>query len=207
LTPDVVYKHFQNLTDTQREQFNALGDLYKEWNDKINVVSRKDIEQIYLHHVLHSLGIAKWTEFPVSSHVLDFGTGGGFPGLPLAILFPHVNFHLVDSIGKKIKVVEAVGSAIGLNNLKASHTRVEELKGKYDFVTCRAVAPLKQIYGWTKHLLQKRVAHEHAGSWILLKGGDLQTEILESGREVNTIPLANYFEEDFFVDKFIVSMR
>lgn len=207
MTADIVYKHFHNLTAQQRDQFDALGSLYKEWNDKINVVSRKDIEQIYLHHVLHSLGIAKWTEFPAASHVLDFGTGGGFPGIPLAVFFPHVNFHLVDSIGKKIKVVEAVCKALDLKNLKASHVRVEDLKGKYDFITCRAVAPLKQIYDWTKHLVQKRLPHPHAGEWILLKGGDLTDEIKESGRTVRTFPLTDFFRDDYFNDKFIVSMR
>jgi 16S rRNA (guanine527-N7)-methyltransferase len=204
---DVVYNYFPQLTEQQRAQFDALGPLYKEWNDKINVVSRKDIEQLYLHHVLHSLGIAKWTALPAGAEVLDFGTGGGFPGIPLAIMFPDVHFHLVDSIGKKIKVVQAVANEIGLQNVRASHTRVEDLKQKYDFITCRAVAPLTQIYGWTRHLLHKRLAHAHAGEWILLKGGDLQDEIKESGRPVTTQPLSAYFSEEFFQDKFVVSMR
>lgn len=207
MNPDIVFKYFPNLTQVQREQFERLGGLYKEWNEKINVISRKDIEQLYEHHVLHSLGIAKWISFPDNASVLDFGTGGGFPGIPLAIMFPNVRFHLVDSIGKKIKVVNEVASGIGLVNVKATHTRVEDLNERYDFITCRAVAPLKQIVGWTKHLLQKRIDHERAGSWVLLKGGDLTNEIKESGRSGFTIPLSNYFEEQFFADKFIVSMK
>jgi len=203
----VVYKYFPDLSLEQRRQFDALGGLYKEWNDKINVVSRKDIDELYLHHVLHSLGIAKFLGFPEGSHVLDFGTGGGFPGIPLAIMFPQTRFHLVDSIGKKIKVVNEVANGIGLTNVKATHTRVEDLREKYDFVTCRAVAPLSQIYGWTKHLVVKRLPHERAGGWVLLKGGDLHMEISESGRKVTMVPLTDYFNEEFFTDKFIVSMR
>ncbi|HZF99877.1 MAG TPA: 16S rRNA (guanine(527)-N(7))-methyltransferase RsmG [Chitinophagales bacterium] len=207
LDPEIVSKYFSGLMLRQREQFERLGGLYKDWNDKINVVSRKDIEQLYEHHVLHSLAIAKWISFPDDSSVLDFGTGGGFPGIPLAIMFPNVQFHLVDSIGKKIKVVNEVAGGIGLVNVNATHTRVEELNERYDFITCRAVAPLKQIVDWTKHLLQKRIDHEHAGEWVLLKGGDLKNEIKESGRVASTIPLSNYFEEEFFADKFIVSMK
>ena len=207
MNPEIVFKYFPDLTQTQRNQFERLGGLYKEWNEKINVISRKDIEQLYEHHVLHSLGIAKWISFPDNASVLDFGTGGGFPGIPLAIMFPNVRFHLVDSIGKKIKVVNEVADGIGLANVKATHTRVEELKERYDFITCRAVAPLKQIVGWTKNLLQKRIEHEHAGEWVLLKGGDLKEEIKESGRVASTILLGNYFEEEFFADKFIVSMK
>ena len=207
MNPDIVFKYFPELSQQQREQFERLGGLYKDWNDKINVISRKDIEQLYEHHVLHSLGIAKWISFPDNASVLDFGTGGGFPGIPLAIMFPNVKFQLVDSIGKKIKVVNEVAGATGLVNVKATHTRVEDLKERYDFITCRAVAPLKEIVGWTKHLLQKRIDHEHAGQWVLLKGGDLQNEIKESGRVATTIPLSNYFDEAFFADKFIVSMR
>lgn len=204
---DIVFKYFPDLTQIQRDQLERLGGLYKEWNEKINVISRKDIEQLYEHHVLHSLGIAKWISFPDNASVLDFGTGGGFPGIPLAIMLPNVQFHLVDSIGKKIKVVNEVANGIGLVNVKATHTRVEVLNEKYDFVTCRAVAPLKQIVGWTRHLLQKRINHEYAGSWVLLKGGDLKGEIKESGRSAVTVPLSIYFEREFFADKFIVSMK
>ena len=207
MSADVVYKYFPDLTKEQHERLDALGQLYKDWNEKINVVSRKDIDSLYLHHVLHSLGIAKWIQFPIESHVLDFGTGGGFPWIALAIMFPKVHFHLVDSIGKKINVVKAVANEIGLVNVKATHERVEELRDRYDFITCRAVAPLIQIVDWTKHLMQYKVDHQLAGTWILLKGGDLDQEIKESNRPIETIPLTNYFNEDFFNDKYIVSMR
>lgn len=204
---NVIFHYFKNFSAEQKQQIDRLGELYKHWNSQINVISRKDIDNIYVHHVLHSLAISRWIQFPADSLVLDFGTGGGFPGIPLAIAFPKVQFHLVDSIGKKIKVVKAIADELGLRNVRASHARVEELDLSFDFITCRAVAPLAQIVGWTKHLLRKKIEHEHAGTWILLKGGNLDEEIKEANRLTVTFPLSNYFNEPFFDDKYIVNMK
>ena len=181
-----------------------MKDVYEYWNQRINVVSRKDIEQIYLHHVLHSLAIAKLITFKPGTKVLDIGTGGGFPGIPLAILFPEVQFHLVDSIGKKITVVEEVSKSLGLTNVVAEKNRAEDLNMKVDFVLSRAVAQVRDQVQWTSKLIQKGGTNDLQNGWILLKGGDLKDEIRDSGKSADIIEISNWFQEDFFMTKKIV---
>ncbi|SMG34514.1 16S rRNA (guanine(527)-N(7))-methyltransferase RsmG [Sphingobacterium psychroaquaticum] len=204
-TVDIIYKYFPNLTDKQKEQFAQLAEVYPFWNNQINVVSRKDIESLYLHHVLHSLGIAKFiTKFAAGTRVLDVGTGGGFPGIPLAILFPEVHFHLVDSIGKKIKVVREVAQAIGLENVEADHIRAEELDYRYDFVVSRAVTRLADFAPWIRNKFEKKDKNGVPNGILYLKGGDLKEEIKESRLKAELHPLSDYFEEDFFETKYVV---
>lgn len=204
-TVDIIFKYFPNLSETQREQFAQLADLYPFWNNQINVVSRKDIESLYLHHVLHSLGIAKFiTEFTAGTRILDVGTGGGFPGIPLAIMFPNVQFHLVDSIGKKIKVVREVATAIGLKNVEADHIRAEELDYKYDFVVSRAVTRLVDFAPWIRNKFEKKDKNGIPNGILYLKGGDLKDEIKESRLKAELHPLSAYFKEDFFETKYVV---
>ena len=174
---DLLLKYFPNLTQLQISQFSQLQELYKDWNLKINVVSRKDIDELYLRHVLHSLGIAKVVQFKPNTKVLDVGTGGGFPGIPLAILFPETQFHLVDSIGKKIKVVNDVSEGLGLQNIKTTHGRVEEIKGTYDFIVSRAVAQMETFVFWTKGKINKKQQHPIKNGILYLKGGDLSDEL------------------------------
>ncbi len=203
---DVIQKYFSDFTDKQTEQFAALGDLYKEWNEMINVISRKDIDALYEKHVLHSLAIAAIVNFNNGAKVVDIGTGGGFPGIPLAIFFPEVEFLLVDSIGKKIKVVNAVKDAIGLKNVTAVHSRVEELKGKsFDFAVTRAVAPLAKLWGWINpYLKEGQNSEELANGLICLKGGNLENEIKESKLKVQAWAVSDIFEESFFEEKYVV---
>ncbi|SHM06235.1 16S rRNA (guanine(527)-N(7))-methyltransferase RsmG [Chitinophaga sp. CF418] len=202
---DIVLKYFSDFTDTQLEQFNALAGLYQEWNEKINVISRKDIDALYEKHVLHSLSIAAIADFPAGMQILDLGTGGGFPGIPLAIFFPEVKFHLVDSIGKKIKVVQGVSEALGLKNVTSAHTRVEDIKDrKFDIVVSRAVAPLKDLWRWSKPVLKKAPAHEQQPGLICLKGGDLTEEIADSGVRPRLTNIYKLFPEEFFLEKHIV---
>lgn len=184
-----------------------LGELYPHWNAQINVISRKDIESLYLHHVLHSLGIAKTLSFVAGTRILDVGTGGGFPGIPLAILFPEVEFHLVDSIGKKIKVVREVASAIGLKNVEAYHIRAEQLDEKYDFVVSRAVTRLVEFYPWIRNKFIKNDKNALPNGLLYLKGGDLTEEIRESKLKAQTFPLTDYFKEDFFETKYVVYVQ
>jgi len=200
----LIQKYFKNLTDDQIAKFDQLYDLYSFWNAQINVISRKDIEELYERHILHSLGIAKFCTFKPGEKVLDVGTGGGFPGIPLAILFPETQFHLVDSIGKKIKVVNEVATALGLSNVKASHLRAEQVTDKYDFVVSRAVTRLIDFYPWVAGKFNKESKNAIANGILYLKGGELTEEIKESHLKAELYPLADYFEEDFFETKFVV---
>jgi len=202
---ELILKYFPEITDTQLAQFKKLQELYEDWNLKINVVSRKDIDELYLRHVLHSLGIAKVQPFLPGSRILDVGTGGGFPGIPLAILFPEVQFHLVDSIGKKIKVVEEVVSGLQLQNVKTTNARVETVSGKYDFIVSRAVAQMETFVHWVAGKIAKKSLHERKNGILYLKGGDLAEE-LKYYPKSTVFPLYDYFEEDFFETKSVVHL-
>jgi len=201
---DIIYRYFPKLSEKQREQYRQLGELYSHWNTQINVVSRKDIDKLYLHHVLHSLGIAKFTNFVAGTRVLDVGTGGGFPGIPLAILFPDVQFHLVDSIGKKIKVVRNVATTLGLENVEADHIRAEQLDEKYDFIVSRAVTRLADFYPWVANKFLKKHKNAISNGILYLKGGDLNDELKESRLRAEVYALSDFFEEDFFETKHVV---
>ena len=202
---EIINKYFTNLTDNQRFQFEKLNELYQDWNLKINVVSRKDIDELYLRHVLHSLGIAKVIKFEPGSKVMDVGTGGGFPGIPLAILFPETQFHLVDSIGKKIKVVNEVVAGLGLENVITTHGRVEEVKDTYDFIVSRAVAQMETFVRWVKGRISKQQNHELRNGILYLKGGDLSEE-LKRYTSATIYDLTDYFQEDFFETKKVVHL-
>lgn len=205
---EYITQYFSEFTDAQLKQFEQLQSLYSDWNEKINVISRKDIEHLYLKHVLHSLSIAAVFNFADGTSIIDIGTGGGFPGIPLAIYFPEVRFHLVDSIGKKLKVIEAVAEAIGLENVTTQHIRAEEIKNrKFDFAVSRAVAQLKELWKWSKPLLQKNNKNDFANGLISLKGGDLAQEISESGLKPNQILLEEIFKEDYFKEKFMLYVK
>ncbi|WP_422859201.1 16S rRNA (guanine(527)-N(7))-methyltransferase RsmG [Flagellimonas sp. S174] len=203
MTADLIYQHFDMLDDTQKSRFEALEALYQDWNAKINVVSRKDIDELYLRHVLHSLGIAKIQTFNEGAEILDVGTGGGFPGIPLAILFPETQFTLVDAIGKKIKVVQEVIDGLQLENVKAVHSRVEDIKGQYDFIVSRAVAAMPTFVHWTKGKIKKNSTHERRNGILYLKGGDLSEE-LKDYTTAQIFDLKEYFSEDFFETKKVV---
>jgi 16S rRNA (guanine527-N7)-methyltransferase len=207
MTSDLILKYFPDATPVQQEQFARLQELYTFWNNQINVVSRKDIDLLYERHVLHSLGIAKVMPFMPGETVLDVGTGGGFPGIPLSILFPETRFHLVDSIGKKIKVVNEVAAALGLVNVRGTHARAEEIKEKFDFVVSRAVTQLKDFYPWVKGKFSKSTTNKLASGILYLKGGDLTQEIAESGLAVQQFYLKDYFEEDFFDTKQVIYVK
>jgi len=197
-----IQKYF-NLTPEQAKQFAQLEALYKDWNSKINVISRKNIDELYVNHVLHSLGIAKVIDFLPNASVLDVGTGGGFPGIPLAILFPETQFHLVDSIGKKLKVVDAVAVELGLKNVKTTHNRVENIKDKYDFIVSRAVTKMPDFVKWVKGKIKKESKHAFKNGILYLKGGDL-TQELSNYKTVQIFDLSNYFDEVFFETKKVV---
>ncbi|MDB9713700.1 16S rRNA (guanine(527)-N(7))-methyltransferase RsmG [Flavobacteriaceae bacterium] len=199
----LIFNYFPNLTQQQQDQFIALEALYQDWNLKINVVSRKDIEELYLRHVLHSLAIAKFISFNPGAQVLDVGTGGGFPGIPLAILFPETQFTLVDAIGKKIKVVQEVVDGLGLENVRAIHQRVEEDNNQYDFVVSRAVAAMPTFMRWIKGRIKKVSEHPIKNGVLYLKGGDLGEE-LQDYRTVQIYSLMDYYKEDFFETKKLV---
>lgn len=201
---DIIKKYFPTITDLQAEQFAQLEGLYNDWNSKINVISRKDIQNLYEHHVLHSLGIAKIVNFRDCTSIMDLGTGGGFPGIPLAILFPNVSFHLVDSIGKKVRVADEVATALGLKNVRFSHARAEEIKDKYDFVVTRAVMPMVDLVKVARKNIQKEQHNALPNGIITLKGGELNSEIA-SMRDISTVwDLGDYFEEEFFKTKKVV---
>lgn len=201
---DIILKYFPDLTDKQKEQFQALYDLYTDWNTKINVISRKDIENLYEHHVLHSLGIAKMIHFRPGTRIMDLGTGGGFPGIPLAILFPECRFHLVDSIGKKIKVVTEVATAIGLENVTLRHCRAEEEKGQFDFVVSRAVMPLENLVKIIRKNITKEQKNAYPNGLICLKGGELQHEAMPVKNQTEMYNLSDWFDEEFFETKKVV---
>jgi 16S rRNA (guanine527-N7)-methyltransferase len=204
---DLIKQYFEEFSPKQQLQFSALENLYASWNEKINVISRKDMENFYEHHVLHSLAIATQFDFPAGYNILDIGTGGGFPGIPLAIFFPEVHFHLADSIHKKLKVVDEVSAAIGLSNITTQHTRVENIKDrKFDIIVSRAVAPLKDLWFWSKPLLLKRPIDQpkKLSGLICLKGGDLSREISESRLRPRIWEIEKIFEQDFFKQKYIL---
>lgn len=201
---DIILKYFPQLTERQREQFAALDALYHDWNAKINVISRKDIDNLYEHHVLHSLGIARMIRFKAGTQIMDLGTGGGFPGIPLAILFPDTRFHLVDSIGKKIKVCTEVASALGLDNVTTRHCRAEEEKGKFDFVVSRAVMPLADLLKIIRKNIAKEQRNALPNGLICLKGGELDKETVAVKHHCMVTPLSDYFEEEFFETKKVI---
>ena len=207
MTSDILIKYFPEITPQQQAQFARLQELYTLWNSQINVISRKDIDLLYERHVLHSLGIAKVMTFLPGENVLDVGTGGGFPGIPLAILLPETRFHLVDSIGKKIKVVNEVAAALGLKNVKATHARAEEIKEQFDFVVSRAVTQLKDFYPWVKGKFSKQSKNKLPNGILYLKGGDLTQEIADAGLAVQQYHLKNYFEEEFFETKQVIYVK
>lgn len=202
---ELILKYFPNITEDQILKFKKLESLYKDWNLKINVVSRRDIEELYMRHVLHSLGIAKVLVFNDGTKLLDVGTGGGFPGIPLAILFPNCSFHLVDSIAKKIKVVEEVVAGLELANVKTTHSRVEDIHETYDFIISRAVAIMPTFVHWTKGKIAKKQNHQLKNGILYLKGGDL-TEELKDYKTASIYHLSDYFTEDFFETKKVVHL-
>lgn len=202
---ELIEKYFPEISEDQRIKFKELQDLYHDWNLKINVVSRKDIDELYLRHVLHSLGIAKVQRFKPGSLILDVGTGGGFPGIPLAILHPETSFHLVDSIGKKIKVVNEVVEGLGLQNVVTTNSRVEEIKGNFDFIVSRAVAVMPTFVHWVKGKIAKESKHELKNGILYLKGGDLAEELVEYPK-ASIYDLKDYFEEEFYHTKKVVHL-
>lgn len=201
---EIIQKYFHNLTDKQIEQFSAIEELYPEWNSKINVISRKDIENLEVNHILHSLGITEFINFTDESEILDLGTGGGLPGIPLAIYFPKVKFHLVDRIGKKLKVAQDIAEKVGLSNVTFQHGDINEVKGKFDFVVSRAVMDLNQMVPLVKRLISKANQNAIPNGLICLKGGDLDEEIAQYKKSIIVTELKTYFEEPYFETKKIV---
>jgi 16S rRNA (guanine527-N7)-methyltransferase len=205
----ILTKYFTDFTAKQLEQFDALKELYEDWNQKINVISRKDLDNFYLHHVLHSLAIATQFDFPAGYEIMDLGTGGGFPAIPLAIFFPEVHFHLADSINKKLKVAQAVADAIELKNITVQHTRAENIYDKkFDVIISRAVAPLKDLWHWSKPLLKKKPVDQpkKITGLICLKGGDLGNEIAQSGCRPKIWEIEKIFDESFFKEKYVLQV-
>jgi len=200
----LIVKYFPELTDIQKEQFAQLKPLYEEWNAQINVISRKDVDSLYERHILHSLSIAKFISFNKGAKIMDLGCGGGFPGIPLAILFPEVSFTMVDSIGKKIKVVKEISTAIGLKNIEAHHMRAEQLDDSFDFIITRAVASMIDLVKWTRKQYLNANKHTIDNGIIALKGGDLTTELASWGNRKTLVNLSDYFEEEFFETKKII---
>ncbi|MCB0471735.1 MAG: 16S rRNA (guanine(527)-N(7))-methyltransferase RsmG [Flavobacteriaceae bacterium] len=200
---ETLLHYFPEISEAQKQQFTDLEYHYRYWNTRINVISRKDIDELYLRHVLHSLGIAKVQPFKPDARILDVGTGGGFPGIPLAILFPETQFYLIDSIGKKIKVVQEVAQALGMKNVKAQHIRAEQVKGAFDFIISRAVTRMPGFVDWVKHKVAKKQQHELANGILYLKGGDLREE-LQNFPKATVYNLSDYFTEEFFETKKVV---
>jgi 16S rRNA (guanine527-N7)-methyltransferase len=204
MTAQIIEKYFQQLSQEQRQQFNALDALYRDWNTKINVISRKDIDQLYEHHVLHSLAIAKIINFRPGTRILDFGTGGGFPGVPLSILFPECQFKLIDGTGKKIRVAQEVCNAIGLKNCQPTHLRGEDEKDKYDFIVSRAVMPLPDLVKLMRKNISKQQQNALPNGVICLKGGDLQAELQPYRNIVETTEISQFFSEEWFKEKYVI---
>ncbi|HEX3010017.1 MAG TPA: 16S rRNA (guanine(527)-N(7))-methyltransferase RsmG [Bacteroidales bacterium] len=201
---DLILKYFPQLSETQKAQLSQLNELYRFWNSQINLISRKDIDNLYLHHILHSLSLVKVISFKDGANVMDVGTGGGFPGIPLAIMFPEVQFYLVDSIGKKIKVVKEVSAAIGLRNVSAEQTRVELIKDKFDFIVSRAVTTLPEFHGWIQGKVKKAKQHNVPNGLFYLKGGDLTEEIEPFKKKASVFSISDFFKEDYFETKKII---
>ena len=204
MTAEIIQKYFPELSDEQRQQFDALDALYRDWNTKINVISRKDIDQLYEHHVLHSLAIAKIINFRPGTRILDFGTGGGFPGVPLSILFPECQFKLIDGTGKKIRVAQEVCNAIGLKNCQPTHLRGENEKDKYDFIVSRAVMPLPDLVKLMRKNISKQQQNALPNGVICLKGGDLQAELQPYHKIVETTEISQFFNEEWFKEKYVI---
>ena len=204
MNSEIVYKYFPHLNDTQLQQFAALGELYRDWNAKINVISRKDIDNIYQHHVLHSLAIAKIINFRPGTRILDFGTGGGFPGVPLSILFPECQFKLIDGTGKKIRVAQEVCNAIGLKNCAPTHLRGEDEKDKYDFIVSRAVMPLPDLVKLMRKNISKTSQNALPNGVLCLKGGNLQAELQPYHKIVETTEISQFFSEEWFKEKYVI---
>ena len=203
---ELIYKYFPQLTERQKEQFAALLPLYQDWNAKINVISRKDMDNFYEHHVLHSLAIAKVQPFKTQADILDVGTGGGFPGIPLAIMFPHSNFYLIDSIGKKVKVVQNVVESLGLKNVRTEQIRAEQVQGEFDFIVSRAVTDLSQFTQWVRGKVSDIHYHHLRNGILYLKGGDLTEELAPFKKKVRTWDISEFFEEEFFQTKKVIYM-
>jgi 16S rRNA (guanine527-N7)-methyltransferase len=201
---ELINKYFPDLTAAQRDKFGQMEELYQFWNARVNVISRQDIDTLYERHVLHSLGIAKVQPFKSGTSVLDVGTGGGFPGIPLAIMFPHAQFHLVDSIGKKIRVVQEIAQALGLDNVRAEQTRAEKLDDSYEFVVSRAVTRMAPFVGWVKKNMSRNSFHELRNGILYLKGGDLKEELSELKEKARVYELSGFFNEEFFETKKVV---
>ena len=204
MNAEIIYKYFPHLSDEQLKQFAALGELYRDWNTKINVISRKDIDQLYEHHVLHSLAIAKIINFRPGTRILDFGTGGGFPGVPLSILFPECQFKLIDGTGKKIRVAQEVCDAIGLKNCQPTHLRGEDEKDKYDFIVSRAVMPLPDLVKLMRKNISKQQSNALPNGVICLKGGNLQAELQPFQKIVETTDISQFFSEEWFKEKYVI---
>ncbi len=204
---DLILKYFPDLTDTQIVQFTKLKPLYEEWNSQINVISRKDIDELYTRHILHSLGIAKVIQFKPGTSIMDVGTGGGFPGIPLAILFPESSFYLIDTIGKKIKVINAVSEALGLQNVEGVQKRAENVKFEFDFIISRAVTYLPRFNNWIKGKFASDSFNDLPNGLLYLKGGDLREELKEAGKPFESFDLTNYFSEDFFETKKVIYLK
>tara|TARA_B110000259_G_scaffold46433_2_gene54051 strand:- start:16899 stop:17549 length:651 start_codon:yes stop_codon:yes gene_type:complete len=204
---EIILKYFPNLTDHQKTQFSKLGDLYTEWNSQINVISRKDIDELYIRHVLHSLGIAKIIKFKPETSIMDVGTGGGFPGIPLAILFPKSNFYLIDTIGKKIKVVNEIAKALELTNVESVQKRAENVKFDFDFIVSRAVTSLPKFNDWIKGRFSKKSFNDIPNGLLYLKGGDLTQELNEAGKTFKSYNLKDSFSEEFFETKKVIYLK
>ena len=203
---DIILKYFPGITERQKEQFAALLPLYQDWNAKINVISRKDMDNFYEHHVLHSLAIAKAQPFKPMAEILDVGTGGGFPGIPLAILFPETHFHLIDSVGKKIKVVQDVADQLQLTNVRTEQIRAEQLRGSYDFIVSRAVTDLSQFTQWVRGRVSKIQYHGLRNGILYLKGGDLTAELAPFKKKARTWDISDFFQEDYFLTKKVIHL-